>query len=205
MFFLSFFNNLSIDWDDNLPSDKIQVEIYSLRKCSWESITERFPPNVTGIDDRDEVCLDGHDGHLHWLGKLVECRKQETKVAFDLGDETFSEICLPVDYVDRQNTLDHDWEVWVMNEYGVVESWTKHHVLSQFSFYVPPYGFTLNTSFYLNLQQATCTILIWLCMIQVNHFKFSGRLYSNVKVVEYVDSLVWIAPRGFASSRDDFG
>ncbi|KAJ9554007.1 hypothetical protein OSB04_018052 [Centaurea solstitialis] len=215
---LSLFN-LFTDWDDNLPShEKIQVEIFSLRKCSWESITERFPPNVIGIDDRDEVCLDGHDGHLHWLGKLDECRKQETIVAFDLGDETFSEICLPVDTLNRRNTVgilggklcvmscveDHDCEVWVMNEYGVVESWTKHHAFSQFSFYVSPYGFTLNNEFLFEVptyDDCPRLALYDSTEAKVKYFKFY-RLFGNVKVVEYVDSLVWIAPRG-STSRED--
>ena len=78
-------SNLSTYWDDNLSYEKIQVEIYSLRKCSWESITERFPSNVTRIVDRDEVCLDCHDGHLHWLGYVDKCGKQQTIIAFDLS------------------------------------------------------------------------------------------------------------------------
>ncbi|KAJ9554012.1 hypothetical protein OSB04_018057 [Centaurea solstitialis] len=123
-----------VDKDGNLPYDKILVEIYSLRKCSWESITERFTPNVTEIVDRDEVCLDGHDGHLHWLGYLDECYKQQTIVAFDLGDKTFSEICLPVNNVDRRNTLGilngkpcacdvtilHFWQIWVESLWVIV-------------------------------------------------------------------------------------
>ncbi|KAJ9554009.1 hypothetical protein OSB04_018054 [Centaurea solstitialis] len=40
--------------------------------------------------------------HLHWLGQLG---KQQTIVAFDLGDQAFSETCLPVNNVKRRNTL----------------------------------------------------------------------------------------------------
>ncbi|KAJ9553267.1 LOW QUALITY PROTEIN: hypothetical protein OSB04_017312 [Centaurea solstitialis] len=210
MIFLCLFNGLSLDFDDNLPSEKIQVEIYkSVHGNQW------FPPNVTRIDDRDEMAM---MGTFIGLVILMSVGSKKAIVAFDLGDETFSEICLPVDNLDRQNTLgilggklcvmscveDHDCQVWVMNEYRVVESWTKNHAFSQFSFEVAPYGFTLNNEF---LCEPSAGYNRRLALYdpseaKVKYFKFAGRLLSNVKVVEYVDSLVWTAPRGSASRKD---
>ncbi|GJW50488.1 F-box/kelch-repeat protein-like protein [Tanacetum coccineum] len=46
----------------------LQVEVYSMRKSCWKVITQKFPSQFKRIYDENEVCLDGHDGHLHWLG-----------------------------------------------------------------------------------------------------------------------------------------
>ncbi|GJV84616.1 hypothetical protein Tco_1524514 [Tanacetum coccineum] len=46
----------------------LQVEVYSMRKSCWKVITQKFPSQFKKIYDENEVCLDGHDGHLHWLG-----------------------------------------------------------------------------------------------------------------------------------------
>ncbi|KAJ9553816.1 hypothetical protein OSB04_017861 [Centaurea solstitialis] len=53
-----------------------------------------LPSHVTFITDDDVVCGDGHDGRVHWICSTVNTGK-ETIVTFDLGLETFGEICLP--------------------------------------------------------------------------------------------------------------
>ncbi|CAH1428984.1 unnamed protein product [Lactuca virosa] len=126
-----------------LIKDWLQVEVYSMRKGTWELISQKFPSHVISIALQDEVCVDGHDGHLHWLANIQENVMKQTIVAFDLGVETFCEILLPNsmhDYnVHHRNVLgvlggklcvmsgvrDGGCEVWVMDEYGVVESWVK--------------------------------------------------------------------------------
>lgn len=40
-----------------------------------------------------------------------------------------------------------DLEVWVMNEYGVAESWVQQHIFSQFSGKIDPFGFTSKNEF----------------------------------------------------------
>ncbi|CAH1430865.1 unnamed protein product [Lactuca virosa] len=121
-----------------------QVEVYSMKKGSWEFIIQTFPLHLTQISDLDdETCA---DGHLHWLCYCDDLeQKQETIVAFDLGVDTFNEILFQVLYFitnhhgSRFNYLgvlagklcvmscvDHgECEVWVMDEYGVAESWVK--------------------------------------------------------------------------------
>ncbi|KAL7588223.1 hypothetical protein Lser_V15G36525 [Lactuca serriola] len=135
----SFFGGLS-----DVVKEWLQVEVYSMRKGSWHSITQKFPSHVTWVEDQDEVYVDGHDGHLHWLCYSDLKGKRQVIVAFDLGDESFSEIPLPeslLDYnMNRLNVLgrlgeklcmmstvvDAGCEVWVMNERGVSKSWVKH-------------------------------------------------------------------------------
>lgn len=146
----------------------LQVEVYSMKKGSWKFIRQRFPSHVTRIFDEDEVCVDGHDGYVHWLGYIDEEQNQQTIIAFDLNMETFTEILFPdptgESNIFRVNVLgvlagkicvisrvmDNDngkCEVWVMNDYGVAKSWVKKHIFSQFSVNMNPFGFTLTNEF----------------------------------------------------------
>ncbi|CAI9273893.1 unnamed protein product [Lactuca saligna] len=185
----------------------LQVEVYSMRKGSWESITQRFPSEVEHIYGEDNVCVDGHDGHLHWLGYTDEII--ESIVAFDLGAETFRVIPLPDSIQDGHsghisNTLgilggkvcvmscvmDEECEVWMMNEYGVVESWVKNHVFSGFSGNIIPFGFTLRNEFLFQVSQHGFGLYDPV-EAKTKIFKVRGRPYTTRKVVHYVDSLVW--------------
>ncbi|CAH1430861.1 unnamed protein product [Lactuca virosa] len=88
----------------------------------------------------------------------------ETIVAFDLGAQTSSEIPLPDSVYCHGSRFPYlgilagklsvllcvengECEVWVMVEYGVANSWVKHHVFSQFSGDITPYGFTSCSEF----------------------------------------------------------
>ncbi|XP_023730685.1 F-box/kelch-repeat protein At3g06240 [Lactuca sativa] len=154
----------------------LQVEVYSMRKGSWKG-------------------------------------KEQTIVAFDLGLETFCEIPVP-DFVrdfslyKRFNALgvlggklcvmscveDGECEVWVMDEYGVAESWVKHHVFSQFSGDIDPYGFTLHNEFLFNAYKSHLA-LYDPNAATVKTFKIAWfKVLGVAKIVNYVDSLVWVAP-----------
>ncbi|XP_023758513.1 F-box/kelch-repeat protein At3g06240 [Lactuca sativa] len=194
-----------------------QAEVYSMRKGSWDSVKQRmemFPSHVTSIFNRDRVCTDGHDGHIHWLSFTNSKRKPETIVAFDLGAETFSEIPLPDSLLhhnvsSRMNVLgvltgklcvmsrvrDGECEVWVMDEYGVADSWVKHHVFSQFDGGdIMPYGFTSRNEFLFRFNDDVDRYGLYdLVTAKTKTFKIHRTSYGS-KIVENVDSLVWIAP-----------
>ncbi|KAL4564428.1 hypothetical protein LXL04_028492 [Taraxacum kok-saghyz] len=133
----------------------LQVEVYSMRKGSWELITGRFPSHIERISDEDNICVHSYDGRLNWLGcnytkNDIDSQSQRI-LSFDLGSETFSEIPLPDATLDpdrfnevgvlaeklyvlsyiRENDA---YEVWVMDEHGLTESWVKRHVFSQFTY-----------------------------------------------------------------------
>ncbi|XP_071738193.1 uncharacterized protein [Rutidosis leptorrhynchoides] len=75
-----------------------QVEVYSLKKGIWELIPERVPPHVNWIEENEPFWVngqDGYNGHLHWLCYVADGLKAKSILAFDLGDETFSEISPP--------------------------------------------------------------------------------------------------------------
>ncbi|KAJ9553809.1 hypothetical protein OSB04_017854 [Centaurea solstitialis] len=197
----------------NDRNDVKEVEVYSMRNGSWKLIENRLPSHVIRITDEDVVCADGHDGILHWIGS-VNGNKQ-TIVTFDLGVETFGEICLSNSVI-----LERDWnglgfysgrlcvmsckkgyeyEVWVMNEYGVAESWTKLRIFSDFGVDIDPHGFTASNKFLFSINSDSIYIFDQLKIYdpdadEVKSFETDARDSVWTKVVCYVDSLVWVAP-----------
>ncbi|CAI9296253.1 unnamed protein product [Lactuca saligna] len=192
-----------------------QVEVYSMRKGLWQLITQRFPSNIKWVSDEEVVCVDGHEGHVHWLGYTDMEQKLQTILAFDLGAETFREIPLPdsilhlhEECLNAMGVLGGKLcvmscifeagkcEVWEMEEYGVTESWVKHHGFSQFSADIVPYGFTLRGEFLFQVDEDAnddCLVLYDPIAAMAKNFKKMGRITIS-KVVEYVDSLVWVVP-----------
>ncbi|CAH1425357.1 unnamed protein product [Lactuca virosa] len=192
-----------------------------MRKGLWELITERFPSHITTLTNGNYFCVDGHDGHLHWLGCIGEKYESERIVAFDLGSETFREIRLPDFILDdnRQNSLgvlaeklcvithvrvDGTCDVWVMDKYGVAESWVKRYVFSRFNEYACVFGFTSRNEFlfeedeYLVLYDPNANTLKLF-----EHYCPPDCCIQNI--VEYVDSLVWVAPAKYEMVDDDRG
>ncbi|KAL4566636.1 hypothetical protein LXL04_030756 [Taraxacum kok-saghyz] len=140
----------------------LQAEVYSMRKGSWESISQTIPSHIIRHRGQNTFLINENHGHIHWLCDThTDIKsKRRTIVAFDLSEETFSEIPFPdsiPDYiVNRTNVLgvlkgklcviscvkDGECEVWVMAEYGIGESWAKHHGFYKLSGDIFPYGFT---------------------------------------------------------------
>ncbi|KAL4575331.1 hypothetical protein LXL04_022173 [Taraxacum kok-saghyz] len=186
-----------------------QAEVYSMRKGSWKVISQKFPSYVTMIQDRDEVCVDGHDGHLHWLGCTDFRWLKEAIVAFDLGLETFRVISLPRSVLHdmgmnvvgvlagklcvMSRVRFYECDVWVMEEYGVAESWVRHHAFSQFSGDIYPFGFTLNGEFLFHVYNDRFALYDQI-EEKSKIFDIMGGQIGKTKVVEYVDSLVWVTP-----------
>nr|XP_043618663.1 F-box protein CPR1-like [Erigeron canadensis] len=67
----------------HVPKEWQQVEVYSMKKGSWELITNTFPSHVTMIYNEDQVCVDGHDGRLHWIGYMYDKMKLQTILTFE--------------------------------------------------------------------------------------------------------------------------
>ncbi|KAL7611734.1 hypothetical protein Lser_V15G05167 [Lactuca serriola] len=211
--------NFRFGYDPNTDDYKVvkltslvpQVAVYSMRKGSWDLITQRFPLNMRIIKCKPEVCVDGYNGRLHWLCYTKFKRKLERIVAFDLGEETFSVISLPDSILqhdqNRWNVFgvlagklcvmsrvrDGDCEVWVMDDYGVAESWVKLHAFSQFDGAIYPYGFTLHNEFLFQVD-IDCFALYDPIVAKPKNFENPCPLNVVDKVVHYVESLVWVVP-----------
>ncbi|XP_030963632.1 F-box/kelch-repeat protein At3g23880-like [Quercus lobata] len=129
------------------------VEIYSLNEGSWRitSAGNSFSPGFSFVDrGRPSASL---NGAVHFVVRDWDNKSDPSVLSFDLGDEVFRMISVPngafstSDYVHTSviggslSLLCHDsytyghavnncCSIWVMKEYGVVDSWTKQFTVN---------------------------------------------------------------------------
>ncbi|KAK9007048.1 hypothetical protein V6N11_019376 [Hibiscus sabdariffa] len=121
----------------------IQPYLFSLNENCWKRVTA-IPPNYT-FDAITGMSLPFVNGAVHWLGYQTKNKDEYNNVisGFDLSAEEFFEINLPealigllhvdltiMNYgessiVVTTHPIFGEHELWVMKEYGVVESWTE--------------------------------------------------------------------------------
>ncbi|XP_030467295.1 F-box protein At3g07870-like [Syzygium oleosum] len=133
--------------EDDSPIRPWLVEVYSLRSDTWKSLGRpSFTWTVRG-NSRAFV-----NGSAHWLAAPTADAPYNSIVAFDMKEEAFGEV---IELPRLENLLQFSlnprgkatlsvshgslaliafgiWNreecgIWVMKEYGVVESWTKQH------------------------------------------------------------------------------
>ena len=126
---------------------RAEAEVYTLSTDSWRKV--QFELNIGSIDEIVESYCFFFNGALH---SIASSQDYKFILSFDLNDERFREIMLPPNYLDgaRQHSQSlavfkgslalivlgeylgggrDICHIWVMREYGVVESWTKESVL----------------------------------------------------------------------------
>ncbi|KAF7845308.1 F-box/kelch-repeat protein [Senna tora] len=127
-----------------------EVEIFSLASRSWRSITSRPPkllhPNYKTFRRPPQMVV---NGSLHWVFKRRSSNGEVHNfiLSFDVAEETFGEVMLPqclkestivesilvgeelLAVVRRYAVYNLEEEkifrIWVMKQYGVVESWDE--------------------------------------------------------------------------------
>jgi F-box interacting protein len=126
------------------------VEVYSLNTGSWKIFSAPLPPSVVLKNwYKPKACL---NGSVHFAARDVNFGA--SVCAFDLRDEVFRQIfpknmvrlsyvvdiqtCIVsgslalLSYNDRRNNY-MSWErccsIWVMKEYGVIDSWVKQFTI----------------------------------------------------------------------------
>nr|POF13386.1 f-box protein [Quercus suber] len=124
------------------------IEIYSLNEGSWRITSAPFPPGI-GFSDwtRPAASL---NGAVHFAVYDKNKPSGPLVLSFELGDEVFRLISLPngafgwgdvqtsviggslslLCYDTRKNTVNKCCSIWVMKEYGVVDSWTKQFTIN---------------------------------------------------------------------------
>ncbi|XP_026377520.1 F-box/kelch-repeat protein At3g23880-like [Papaver somniferum] len=141
---------------DRSRKQSFEVEVYTLGAGLWRKIE-----NVPYIFEKHQpgVLV---NGALHWF--VVSSMKQvEVLVSFDITNERFVEVSLPEERLTYPEDFKCDKklgelggclcllfhvfcvrvDVWVMQEYGVRESWTKSFTIN---------GDTVTRSLYLSLE-----------------------------------------------------
>ncbi|PIA63944.1 hypothetical protein AQUCO_00201335v1 [Aquilegia coerulea] len=131
----------------SVPSNfNLVVEVYTLGSGKWRKVG-KFPyPNGKRSS---QVFV---KGALHWMVGDYGESNSELITAFDMGREEFQVVPLPPDFttntLDCQSSelsigelggqlclfaysVDNQFEVWVMKDYGVKDSWTKEYIISR--------------------------------------------------------------------------
>ncbi|CAK7327605.1 unnamed protein product [Dovyalis caffra] len=127
-----------------LSKNAPEMELYSLNEGSWRSITQRTPLRYDTDQRFSQAFL---NGVVHWIALRADQHEGSSNVVlgFDMRDEIFLEIALPdslanvtpsclsllvykessisVCQASFQSSV--QFHIWVMKEYGVVDSWTK--------------------------------------------------------------------------------
>ncbi|TXG64941.1 hypothetical protein EZV62_011935 [Acer yangbiense] len=142
------------------------AEVYSLRMNSWRTIADGFLPSIelTCRYFDHPVFL---NGFVHWCARVscyLDSKCPWLIVSFDFANEVFHKIMLPDILSNDEGTkfvnvvgghlcvfaaADNDfsaYELWVMMEYGVVDSWTKTCTIEKTEKFWWPLGFTTTGS-----------------------------------------------------------
>lgn len=121
---------------------KTEVKVHTLGTGFWKTIEECPFGVVSTIHSGKFV-----SGTVNWLATIDFERKCPWFiVSFDLGKETYRKVLPPdfggVDVCDLKLSVLRDClcvilghDIWVMNEYGIQESWTKLFTVSNMSGY----------------------------------------------------------------------
>ncbi|PIA59855.1 hypothetical protein AQUCO_00400613v1 [Aquilegia coerulea] len=146
-----------------------QIEVYSLNNNSWKTLDFVLPINFVISDPKMPYHNGGRRGQIYcWMGSGYDQSGTGTIhiLTFDFSKEIFGTIPLPSDPtfqfrrmrlvilreklatitgVDKLSSDIDTWhyQIWVMNEFGVRESWTKLYRVGPFSF-SQPIGFPKN-------------------------------------------------------------
>ncbi|CAL5342812.1 unnamed protein product [Camellia sinensis] len=131
-----------------LESIQPEVEVYSLSTDSWRKMTTNFK-DCRVVHPSSSPLV---NGAVHWKaynwgrGSESSDRQQWFIMSFHMMDEIFQEISLPVAInfgagsilAFRDSLAFYTCsDIWVMTDYGVVDSWTKQYTLRdtiEFSF-----------------------------------------------------------------------
>ena len=131
------------------------IEVYTLSLDSWRrinGISLRSDVFLNNFNGGLPIPLVG--GALHWLGEILgkekRWRRKRIIISFDVNSETFREIAVPDGSMDTSPSQPcvalfkgklaaiaigsdgkrgKQYSIWVMKEYGVVESWHKLFVV----------------------------------------------------------------------------
>ncbi|XP_059644178.1 F-box protein CPR1-like [Cornus florida] len=119
-----------------------EVELYSLNRGHWRRICVAGPIHHFCFAPRPSQAF--VNGIVHWVGCNMVAASDISILTFDMSSEVFSQMKLPTSpengwvvshlavsvlreslCVGHFDSLVRKVSIWVMKEYGVVESWTK--------------------------------------------------------------------------------
>ncbi|XP_030963257.1 F-box protein At3g07870-like [Quercus lobata] len=137
------------------------VEVYSLSEGSWKMIdaSNSFPPNIRF--DEYKCPAASLNGAIHFTVKVKLNFTELAVLSFDLRDEVFHVISLAnstsrhgcikasvfrglLSLICQRSTPSKCCSIWVMKEYGVVDSWTEQFTFDHSGGYLSVIGLRKN-------------------------------------------------------------
>ena len=135
-----------------LSSTTHEIEVYALSLDSWRKLGITFTTNTMFYDYSFLSSFPLVSGALHWMAHSIEEEEQSLDIimAFDVNTEKFRKLALPDGLKDAYYSQTYlalfkkklafitsdsgeqpsfRYSIWVMTEYGVVESWNKLFVV----------------------------------------------------------------------------
>ncbi|KAL6324969.1 hypothetical protein AAG906_019877 [Vitis piasezkii] len=185
----------------NMPGRPIQkMELYTLSSDSWRQMDLDVPAHIEGTNIIN-TCMKGRN---HWLGSDHE-NGDVVILLFDTSDEVFGVIPLPDSfgnqrgdiavynemialifypntYTDTATATEKCFDMWVMSEYGVKESWTRLFTIGAVSGVERPLGFWSNGGVFMGSSSGE--------LLLYNHFTQQFKNLEYMQVIIYKESLV---------------
>ena len=140
-----------------LPTESLplpDVEVYTLSLDSWRRVGYNLTTNVKFINYCRFLPIPLVSGALHWMVRIIEGEEENRIIAlaFDVNSEKFKKLALPHGFIEadtlhrylasfkeklsfitcepiEQPGVPCQYSIWVMKEYGIVESWNKLFVI----------------------------------------------------------------------------
>ena len=109
--------------------------MYTLSSDSWRRVGVELTTDVTFGYGKFILPVPLVCGALHWLARIREDGRSELIMAFDVNSERFlasfkGKLTFITFGCNEQLGFPSQYSVWVMKEYGVVDSWNKLCVVS---------------------------------------------------------------------------
>ena len=186
-------------WDDSIerPDRPPLVEVYTLSTDSWRQFHTVLDASISSDPCKSEIYL---NGAYHWLAYRSEQPwHTELIISFDMSNEVFRIIRMPefenisgmnlktfsvlndclalIFYSAEETVTGKNFDIWVMCEYGIKESWTKQFVVRPQVGIERPLGFAKNGELLLVGNNG-----------QVVLYNFGSQETKNVEVRELPDS-----------------
>uniref|UniRef100_A0A2N9FBW4 F-box domain-containing protein n=1 Tax=Fagus sylvatica TaxID=28930 RepID=A0A2N9FBW4_FAGSY len=130
-----------LDWNGNGYYCPPLVEVYTLSTDSWRQIDAVLDASIDDYVRNSQFYL---NGAYHWHGYIDE-KPSDAIMNAIWGEYSVLNNCIAMIVSDAQDTVTEKiFDIWVMREYGVKESWTKQFVIGPLSGIQFPLGFTMN-------------------------------------------------------------
>ncbi|KAK1568891.1 hypothetical protein Q3G72_030138 [Acer saccharum] len=189
--------------------NSLKVEVFSLKEDCWRNVGAEImqvgAPRMT-LSFQDYLSSAFVNGALHW----TMCKKdgyffsENYILSFDVCTDKFNKMKLPFPYVGYEllvyqapktfegplaliayNSIEN-CDIWLMKEYGVVESWVRQYSIRGWVWSVMPFGFFDDGNLIIELS---IDRHLFSYDLDVECMRYL-EVFGHIRIVKYIESLV---------------